>query len=139
MAKGKRARHAQRASWLPRLPVPPTALALVGLAAVFVAAGALAVHILKVPAHLREEGAGAPTVAPSRHSAAAHVRPPETRAARSEQRQSPTPTPSTTTATATAKKSSTPSPSPKTTTARPTPKPSPSSSGGPLPLPTLTG
>ena len=136
MAKGKRGRHAQRASRRLRLSAPPTALAIVGLGIVFLAAGALAVHVLNVPAHLRQEGAAGPAAAPGHRSVAAHVRTSESRAARSQQRDSPTPTPSRTTPAGTA--STRPAPAPKTTSARPSPRPSPSSTRGPLPLPTLT-
>ncbi|HET7311427.1 MAG TPA: hypothetical protein VFJ17_08890 [Mycobacteriales bacterium] len=139
MAHGKRARHAQSAPWRERLPLSPTTLALVSLAAVFIVAGALTLHVLSVPSHLRQEGAGAPSPTAQHSVAASHVRPLQSRAARTEQR-STSPTPSPTTATPAGVTRTSPTPTPTTTSSRPSPRPSPSSSSSrPLPLPTLTG
>jgi len=74
MALGKRARHAQRAPWRSRLRVPPTALAFAGLAALFVVAGALALHVLNVPSDLRQEHVAGPAAAPGHSTAASRVR-----------------------------------------------------------------
>src|SRR3954470_17497979 len=145
MASPQRARHARRRAR--RLPthVSPTTLAIGGLAAVFALAGVLALRVMNVPAHLRQEGAAGPTADTTRHSApAAHVRSTKTRAARSDRRadQRHTPTPTATPHPATPQRvaaTTAPAPAPSSSSARPSPRPSPSSSsGGPLPLPTLT-
>src|SRR3954451_2476490 len=149
MASSPRARHARprarRASLRVLRRPSPTKLAVGGMAAVYARASVLAVHVMSVPAHLRQDGAAGPAVGPTRHSSSAsHVRPTEARAARSEQRSDrradPTPTPtSATPSPQRAASSAPPAPAPQTSSARPSPHPSPSSSsGGPIPLPTLT-
>jgi len=142
MASSQRARHARRPERRLRPHPSPTALAVGGLAAVFTLASVLALHVMNVPSHLRQEGVAGPVTAPTRHSAStAHPRPSEARAARSAQRESPTPTPSTSSrhhlpATT---KTAQPTAAPTTSSARPSPHPSPSpSSRPPLPLPTLS-
>src|SRR5438309_1284678 len=93
MASSRRARHARRPERRLRSLTSPTTLALGGLVAVFTLASVLALHVMNVPSHLREEGVAGPAVRPTRHAAStAHARPSTSRATRS-QRRPPTPTP----------------------------------------------
>jgi len=143
MASSPRGRHAQPRRRLLGVRLSPTTLAVAGLVGVFALAGVMAVRVMSVPAHLRQEGAGGPSAVATHHAteSAAHARATEARAARSEERHSPAPTPSTTSPAAqAATRTTAPAPATTTSSARPSPHPSPSSSsGGPLPLPTFTG
>jgi len=142
MASSPRGRHAQPRARLLGVRLSPTTLALAGLVSVFALAGVLAVRVMSVPAHLRQEGAADPPATVTRHAtaSAAHARATEARAGRSDERRSPTPSPSTTSAAPqAAARTTAPAPATKPSSARPSPHPSPSSSsGGPLPLPTFT-
>src|SRR3954452_9597011 len=96
MASSQRARHARRPDRRLRPHPSPTALAVGGLAAVFTLASVLAMHVMNVPSHLRQEGVAGPVTAPTRHSASTPPpRPSEARAPRSAQPEALTPTPST--------------------------------------------
>src|SRR3954470_14586060 len=134
----QRARHARRRARRLPMHVSPTALAIGGLVGLFALASVLAVHVMNVPAHLRQEGASDPTPGQTRQPlAAAHARSSKPRAARAEPRRSPTPTP-TTPSPQRAVPTSPPAPAPTTSSPRPSPRPSPSSSSHrPIPLPTL--
>src|SRR3954469_16581511 len=146
MASSRRARHARRPERRLRPLTSPTRLAVGGLVGVFTLASVLALHVMNVPSHLREEGVAGPAVGATRHSAStAHARATKSRAARSDHRlTTPTTTPTATApSTAPAPRpsaaSSTPAPAPHTSSGRPSPRPSPtSSSHRPLPLPTLS-